>query len=545
MKKIKLLIIPLMAMFLNSCQNETLELNSNTNLENQVTIKNGRLAFASKEEFAKVYKEYADASDEKLSQYFKPLYEQGFYSLRPIVTEESEKLVYDHYMNLFSRKQNKGVANRDGDDIFDYLDDLEDIIGDDAFAAFLNNEAEILIADEIYKYTDVGLFISKEDKYNILNDVLNAKNISENLNIETPEVAKQAIFAEYPNDGLTTINSDVSYFKMLYIDPDGGSGGGGGSYNPTPGAPTSTDPSYNSFLNNLSNCTPHSGLFGNLFGDNDVCIDKYASRRRVKTKAFNYNYFVVYHLGVKCVHQYRGWTGFWRVEATDEIRLVVEAAQFEYDLDALLGNNAITNQTRERAYFMNNQKYFFTGPNNIYINPNGNVWNAPSISYLNQTSLPQIFQDDLSFEFFSTGWDWLDGQIQNGIDNNLEASNLNTYFYNNLYSTVTSQLRTALNNNAFVPPSNRTFVAKFPQNGKIIFQKAVVNRGLNIGVRENTFDWGAEFSFNASTSGDSGWRMSGGAGNVLVRPRNFRVKIIGAAFANGGWHGSKFNVGIN
>jgi hypothetical protein len=542
MKKIKSFIfLSFLALGLNSCENELVETDSTQNFKDEVTIKNGRLSFQSKEAFARVYKEYAEASDEKLIKYFQPLYENGFYSLRPIASEENEKFLYDHYIKIVRNNPMRGTANKSGEDIFDYLDDLEDIVGDDTFSAFLNNDAEILVADEIYKYTDVGLFISKEEKYNILQDLLDTKSISKDLTIETAESAKQAILAEYPNDGLTAINGDVSYFKLLYVDPDGGSGGGSGPYNPTPGSPASTDPSYNSFLNNLSNCTPHSGLFGNLFGDNNVCIDKYENRRRVKTKAFNYNYFLVYHLGVKCVHQYRGWTGFWRVEATDEIRLVVEAAQFQYDLDALLGNNAITNQTKERAYFMNNQKAFFTGPNTITFN---NQWGTPIITYQNLTSLPPIFQDNLSFEFFGSGWDWLDNQIQNGIDSNLEASNLNQYFYNTLYSTVTSQLQTAFGSTTSTP-ANRTFVAKYPQNGKLIFQKSVLTQGFGIGVRKRTFDWGAQFSFNASTSGNSGWRMSGGAGNVLVRPTNFRVKIIGAARRGGGWHGSKFNVGIN
>ena len=162
-----------------------------------------------------------------------------------------------------------------------------------------------------------------------------------------------------------------------------------------------------------------------LFGDNNVCIDKYESRRRVKTKAFNYNYFLVYHLGVKCVHQYKGWTGFWRVEASDEIRLVVEAAQFQYDLNALTGNTAVNNQTKERFYFMNNQKALFSGPNNISYN---NQWGTPIVSYHNLNSLPMIFQDNLSFEFFSTGSGWLDSRIQNGIDANLKATKLSEYF---------------------------------------------------------------------------------------------------------------------
>jgi hypothetical protein len=461
------------------------------------------------------------------------------------VTENNEQFIHNHYIKIVRNNNTiRSTANRSSEAIFDYLDDLEDIVGDDTFAAFLNNNAEILVADEIYKYTDVGLFISKEDKFNNLENLLDAKNISKDLTIETSLSAKQAILSEYPNDGITALNGDVSYFKALYVDPDAVYSGGGG-YTPTPGSPVANDPSYNAFLNNLSSCTPHSGLFGNLFGDNNVCIDKYASRRRVKTKAFNYNYLLVYHLGVKCVHQYKGNTGFWRVEATDEMRLVVEAAQFQYDLDALNGNTAINNLTRERAYFLNNQKILYTGPNNIIIGNPNNIWNAPSFSYLNQTSLPSIFQDDLSFEFFSTGWDFLDSQIKNGINSNTSASKLNEWFYNGLYTEITGQIRTAINNSSYNPARNRTFVAKFPEQGKLIVQKSVVDQALNSGTRSRTFDWGAEFSFNASATGNNGWSMSGGTGNVLVRPTNFRVKIIGAAFANGSWHGSKFNVGIN
>ena len=543
MKKIKSFIfISFLALGLNSCENELVDTNSTQNFKDEVTIKNGRLSFQSKEAFEKVFKEFSEATDEKISNYFKPLYEKGFYSLRPIATEQNEKFLYDHYIKLIRNNTMRGNTNKSSEEIFDYFDDLEDIIGDDTFSAFLNNEAEIQVADEIYKYTDVGLFISKEDKFSIMEDLLDAKNISKDLTIKTSLNAKQAILNEYPNEGITNINGDISYFKILpNLPDDGGSGGGGGgTYTPAPGSPASSDPSYNVFLNNLSSCTPHSGLFGNLFGDNDVCIDRYENRQRVKTKAFNYNYLLVYHLGVKCVHQYRGWTGFWRVDSADEIRLVVEAAQFEYDLDALLGNNAITNQTRERSYFMNNQKAFFSGPNTITFN---NQWNTPIVTYQNLTSLPQIFQDNLTIEFFSTGWDWLDGQVQNGIDNNTEASKFNEWFYNGLYSAVTSQLQTAFGNNT-TPPSNRTFVAKFPQNGKMVIQKSVLDQGFGNGVAQRTFDWGAKICLGGNA--DGGWNIKPDMGcNILVLPKNFRVKIIGAVRNHGGWHGSKFNDGIN
>lgn len=546
MNKIKsLLIISFVTIGIISCDNELVDKEISQNSTNFPTIKNGRLSFQSKEEFVKKFQELADAEENVLYNYFQPLYEKGFYSLRPIVTEKNEDFLYEHYLkiiktnDLLLKNSNRNTAD---DGLFDYLDDLEEIVGDDVFAAFLNNEAEILIADDVYKYTDVGLFISKEDKYNILQDYLDVKSISKEIEIPTSESAKLQFYNEVPCGGMNQtyqLTADLEYFSETPCNGGGGYSGGGGSYNPTPGSVTASDPSYSTFINNLGNCTPHSGLFGNLFGDNNVCIDKYESRRRVKTKAFNYNYFLVYHLGVKCKHQYKGWTGFWRTEATDEIRLVVEAAQFQYDLDALTGNTAINNQTKERIYFMNNQKILYQ-PNTMTL-PN---WGAPSTTYFNMNSLPPIFHDNLSFEFFSTGWDWLDSQIQNGIDSNLKASKLNEYFYNGLYNTVTSQLQSALGNSV-TPPANRTFVAKFPEQGKLIFQKSVLNQGFGIGIRQKTFDWGAEFSFSASTSGNSGWRMSGGAGNILVRPTNFRVKIIGAARRGSAWHGSKFNVGIN
>ena len=112
----------------------------------------------------------------------------------------------------------------------------------------------------------------------------------------------------------------------------------------------------------------------------------------------------------------------WRVEATDEVRLVVEAAQFEYDFDALMGNAAVNNLTKERAYFMNNQKAFFAGPNTITFD---NQWGTPFLTYVNQTSLPQVFQNTgqgLTFEFFGSGDTWLDQNIQKGIDSNLNAT---------------------------------------------------------------------------------------------------------------------------
>ena len=169
MRKIKLIMcLFVLALFTYSCEDELVEKNSNQNSISKATLKNGRLWFQSKEEFSKTFQSLADASEYEIYNYFQPLYEKGFYSLRPIVTEKNEEFLYNHYIKIVKnnelyRTSSRSSMDEDDESIFDYLDDLEDIVGDDVFAAFLNNEAEIVIADDIYKYTDVGLFISKEE----------------------------------------------------------------------------------------------------------------------------------------------------------------------------------------------------------------------------------------------------------------------------------------------------------------------------------------------------------------------------------------------
>ncbi|MBW4359712.1 hypothetical protein [Flavobacterium taihuense] len=107
--------------------------------------------------------------------------------------------------------------------------------------------------------------------------------------------------------------------------------------------------------------------------------------------------------------------------------------------------------------------------------------------------------------------------------------------------TITSQIREVTNNSSYNPPSNRTFIAKFPENGKMIVQKSLVDKGTSIAVRQKTFDWWGEISLTASDSGTEAWKVSGGPGNLLATPSNFTVQIIGAVHNTSGWHGSKFN----
>lgn len=172
MKKILLLSIVLVFVF--SCQDEIQVENFEPSKEflNGISTVNGRLYFPSKEDFSREFDAVKDKSDVEIYEHVSKFYSKDFISLRPIVTDRNENEVYqklterkERYLDNLSiyRKTSPEVQSRNSeDDYLSNIDDLEDIIGDEAFASFLNSDAEIQVGNEIYKYTDVGLFVTTD-----------------------------------------------------------------------------------------------------------------------------------------------------------------------------------------------------------------------------------------------------------------------------------------------------------------------------------------------------------------------------------------------
>lgn len=70
----------------------------------------------------------------------------GFTSLRPVVTEENLESVQSRYGVMTNGRS------------MDETQEDTDYIGDDVFAAILNDEGLLQVGDSIYKYTPIGLF---------------------------------------------------------------------------------------------------------------------------------------------------------------------------------------------------------------------------------------------------------------------------------------------------------------------------------------------------------------------------------------------------
>ncbi|MDV3751528.1 hypothetical protein [Elizabethkingia anophelis] len=551
----------------NGCRQETTASEQSVQSNIKITdgyVKNGRLYFANKESLQHYYDNVKNENEEIIAKYIDS---KGLISLRPIVTEQNEKLILAQTQaRINSLKEDRlklvgkvaGVKNAmaivNDEQIKDDIDDLEDIIGDDAFAAFLNNNGEIQVENKIYKYTDVGLFIVNEDKYSALQQFLAVNNISNNLLISTDPDIKEGFIDNNTNPTtgpggwvdpnrdntpvIAAITPDIGYFcpyipRVYPPKPP--------ETNPPRPNPKPIDPEVevNNFVNSLSDCDTYNTWLQSLFGDSDMCVDKYESHRRVKTKAYNQNYLLVYNMGVKVKHQYKGWTGLWRKEKADEIRLGVIEGNFYYDTNFLTPSSP------------NRTTNIYSGGNRMFFDA-ATFWTSGyypgtyTISSYSLQNYPKVFQDDIYIEdvlpFIGNGSniDLIDGGLYAAIkagNNALSNEKLNRLFWDKAFKNLgdlwVSQGKTRPNNNI-------TYSYNTPEFGKLKVFKTFYRKASNTDNLEKTFDWGFQIGF---TMGDDG-RINPSYGG-MKRPKEFKVVMYGIAKKNGAWHGSRIKTTPN
>lgn len=564
MKKL-ILCLSAIALCIVSCnedfEDESTKLHTNSNIE----LKDGRLFFSNKVFLQNLIEEYKNKSEDELYNYMKKYYDAGFLSLKAPVTEKNEgeiKKQYDirieKYLNSVALKSNR--TENSNENYYDNIDEIEEIIGSELYAAFLNDQAEIQIADSIYKYTDAGLFISKASNYSDINTYLIQKNISTNMIDRTNETTLNNFFIENQVSTITNLSPTVSYYRTNssihitsivsdtpsndeFLNNIGGGGysGGGGSS----GGNNTVDHlvGIKEFVETRQLCSPNSGFLGSIFGDNKICYDRYETRRRVRTKAFRHDYLVAYHLGCSVKHQFRGWTYIWRTESTAVTGMAVEFVQFEYDFQHIYAPHISTNPQRVK---------YTTNKTNFQYTVNTDIWQSRfgtfSHTFVNSTNYPisnfhPIVKDDLVIE--ADGSFSLINQGLSQVNRQLTSDKLNDYFWNHVWKTAKwglGQLASPGPTHNFDMPKNMTLVSQHPSLGKIMIQKSHFTYGLNMGECHKTFDWGASLGLNISSSGSqTNFNYSGGPGSHILMPKSFKIRIVGFA-KNQVWRGSKLEI---
>ena len=362
---------PIIAILFFSCSDdieiENIPTDTGSVKNEEIRVLNGRIYFPNKTTFQHYYAGLREKDQNGVADILeRNFYTKEFYSLKPIVNEKTELLQVQRHIAKI-KKNKKGLqqsATIDTDELLEKIDGLEDVFGEAVFASLLNQEAELQVADSIYKYTDVGLFIANQEKIDHLNTYLDKKQISRNLLAPTPKAMRLAYLREInPHGGHTTIKQDYQHF----IVNTGGSHSGesreglAGNYSPSGSSKgySSENKTPNAQLAVISNTLEEDDgsppWLGNLFGTTKVCIDKYKWNKRVKTKYYNIDLYLAYVIGIKTKHQKKGWTGFWRKQKTDEVALGVNSLTWKFEPPKL--TTTFPNFQPTRIYLYNGKMF--------------------------------------------------------------------------------------------------------------------------------------------------------------------------------------------
>ncbi|MCO7224376.1 hypothetical protein [Pleionea sp. CnH1-48] len=326
-------------------------------------IQNGRLKFSDPQELEQKIEQLKLLPEEKIKDSLRPVYQRGFHSIRPFYKDEDAHLVQKYELEKI-----KQLEYRNGQSIKATMDlDSDDnLIADDVFAAMLNSDHEIQVGNLVYKYTQHGIFSSELKQipklYEYIRDLNTQKALSQtsaqNSCLKTSEKSLEEItiadgITQYKKNSTCKDSSALKHELSLRLEQktfmsnrDGGTcqvgdricdnddpvnGGGGGSGG---GSGGSNDEYYDNlariYLSSLDYCKPRDATIP-LFGVSQICIKRFNSKHRVKTKFWNQDYKVYASIGISNLNQRRK-LGIWWNRTTDELRLGINQVYFEYTL---------------------------------------------------------------------------------------------------------------------------------------------------------------------------------------------------------------------
>lgn len=502
-----------------SCREEIMEISSDNNsIVDQGMVKNGRLYFPNMESLSVTYSELKQGSLRAVQDYVDGI---GLESLVPIITDENENEVVNklrsrkiEYLKNYSPSSIK--ASVSDDEIYEDLDDLEEIIGDEVYASMLNENAEIQVGDNVYKYTDVGLFVTPVENHSNLEDYLEKRRISLSLLEPTVlQIKESYVLDKKPSEllSLADTNSKINYFISRFeaMPFDGSNGGPNGGYSGGSTYSPPAEPSIADVLQGIRIGEVRKPWLGNLFGTTWTTHDKYERRRRVKVKFYSQNLYLVYAVGCKVKHQFRGWTGFWRKEKADKLGIGINSISWKFSHAVNYGQN---NVPRE-VYWLNGKMYKAAN-NTDYVNMGNST--MPTFPFSNNATVDAVIQ----FTTDVTG---------------LTEQQLNKLFWDKAWKQANKLLteqNKKLNRVAFVVDTFNSTYIQYYDISQIQYNQDVIERIFNWGIASPQFT----YTFGGGTG--NGLTVTSYKFNFL-QPTAVAVSMYGIAYKNGGWHGVKLN----
>lgn len=460
-----------------------------------LVIQDGRLVFSHQKQIQDYFEKLERMDEIDQEAIFNSLYKRGFYSLLTMSDEESIEIA--HAQN----RQNL-EANAPGYTFDEYGDpnDDEEIISftipSDEFAAMLNGEGEIEVAGKIYKYTPNGLFIVDKKRVKDLNRFLDRGKI--------------AFPKANPNcNGELTPIGDEGFIDWYYCNPCPGCWG---PPNPTtPPSPPQPQTWEQFYANSIQVCDEDGALISNIFGTVKVCKDYYSNEKRVKTKFWNQNFYIVFSTGIKTKYQIKKWYG-WTKRKVDEIRLGINRAYYEYNIS--LPESDVINAA-SATYVFDDIIYPVTGFGSVIPEGNGDASTLPELPF------------DSDFEIIIP--------IFNLLDITVDGGTINEAFWTNTITQAENWLQSNLGQEM---PNAVTVMLVSPQKFIMIHQDEY-HDCTNCKKKQYVFDWGFGGGFSMPVNGSEG-----NISPVFIdfdTPENMHIDFYGAARRVNTWKGSRIS----
>ncbi|GGE99951.1 hypothetical protein SAMN05443634_102211 [Chishuiella changwenlii] len=507
-----------------SCQDEIsneIKEQYNSNQQQNGSIIEGRLFFKSEEDFREYHSNLDSKEIDQISNEMETkLYSKNFISLVPYISEHSTPSVVEKISKSYSNSIPE-------DDILEHFDDLEDILGDDLFASLLNSNSEIQIGDDIYKYTDQGLFIVNKDKYNNLEKFILNYDVHSLNDVQNIQKFKNRL--DYnPSGGLVQLEDGISHY-INYSD-DNFEENSKDSKNHKISNRNNFD--LESIANNLAECNLKSPFLGNLFGTTKVCINRYQRRRRVKLKYYNVDLKLVYAIGIKVKNQRRH--VLWFNERAEKIVLGINSITWGFHHKSDFSKIRNLRLSGVATYFVNN----ISTSNNPYHVSGRQIFKDNGFGQI--THVSPYYSPKLPFEKKLK----LDAVVEFALDNRLikNEEDARFAFYKFAYGKVEGLLNQLGNDRL-----KRVGVVMITPDDYWVQFYDFSNSCNSCRRLEHVFDWGImtpTFTYNfGAGSGSQDINIKSFSGD-LKKSNVLGISAFGMIKNSNNWHGNKFNLGI-
>jgi len=503
----------------------------------KIVVHKGILSFSSKDFLGRTIECMKHKNDQEKREALYPYYDQGFMPLYPYFEEDDT-----NRLSLFAKRkkikvQKTMLRSNQLPNMISEIDQEDDLISDDEFAALLNDEREIIVNDTLYRYTYSGLLSVHKNKKQLLDDYIHknkfdrpipnpkdlvrghikvSSEITQSLPANDLIFERNDLQSGYKNNPFS-IMSDEHFNQEDYLI------GSGYSVNHSLKTVNHTD-NLLDLIDNLDPCNTLNGFLNSgfgLFGVSRKCYDYFSSKYRTKTKYWKENYIIWNSIGVKVKHQKKGWTGLWRAKRTDEVALAISQASFKFNI----------NIPRFPQHYAPQKLYFFE--NKIFNNQ------SQLISYFNQSQRPPLPEIPFVSEVVVTEY------ISTNFGYDLSVEKMRELFYQGVWQ-VAKTIVTSYKNRL---PKNVTHIVYTPttvylnyvdlQRRKLKSKKIVNRLDYNFGL-------GFKFNVNVDSQGHFTTDLTG-VGDVLgniVIPKLYDYKdatfdFVGASRKGSVWKGSR------